>query len=61
MLIVRMDPDEFYELIRGEGGELSSVLLVFYKKIPFEFFWVCLKFCSFLDFEFIEKCYKSFL
>ena len=29
----------------------------FEKKNPFKIFWVCLKYCSFLDFDVIEKCY----
>ena len=29
------------------------------KKIASKIFWVCLKYCSFLDFQFIEKCYSS--
>ena len=47
--------DIFLEFIRG-GTELSAELLDL-KKNPFEIFWLCSKYCSFLDFEFIEKCY----
>ena len=47
--------DFFVELTWG-GTELSTELLDL-KKNPFEIFWVCSKYCSFLDFEFIEKCY----
>ena len=50
--------DFFVDVIR-RGTELSTELLDLKKKIS-EIFWVCLKFCSFLDLEFIEKCYKSF-
>ena len=51
--------DFFVELIWG-GTELSTELLDLKKKNPSEIFWVCLKYCSFLDFKFIEKCYYSF-
>ena len=47
--------DFIVELIRGRS-ELSTELLDL-KKNPFEIFWVCSKYCSFLDFEFVEKCY----
>ena len=47
--------DFFVDVIRG-GTELATELLDWKKKI-FEIFWVCLKYCSFLDFEFIETCY----
>ena len=30
------------------------------KKIAPRIFCVCLKYCSFFDFEFIEKCYSNF-
>ena len=30
------------------------------KKIASHIFWVCLKYFSFFDFAFIEKCYSSF-
>ena len=46
------------ELIWG-GTELSTELLDLKKNFS-KFFWVRLKYCSFLDFEFIETCYSSF-
>ena len=46
------------ELTRG-GWELSTELLV-KKKIAAKIFWVWLKYGSFFDFDFIEKCYSSF-
>ena len=53
--------DFFVALFRGGGGgaELSTELLD-WKKNPVKIFWVCTKYCNFLDFEFIEKCYESF-
>ena len=45
----------FVDVIRG-GIELSTELFDLKKKIS-EIFCVCLKFCSFFDFEFIKKFY----
>ena len=53
-------PDFFVELIRGRT-ELSSEVFDSDKKNPLEIFWVWLKYCSSVDFEFIEKFYKTFL
>ena len=46
------------ELTRGhENSQQNSWIK---KKIAFKSFWVCLNYCSFFDFDFIEKCYSSF-
>ena len=42
------------ELFRGGGTRTLNRTTAFNKKIPFEIFWVCLKLCSFFDFEYIE-------
>ena len=39
----------------GGGGRTLNRTLGLKKKIPSEICWVCLKFCSFLDFELIEN------
>ena len=48
--------DFFVELIQG-GNRTLNRTVGFEKKNLFEIFLVCSKYCSFLDFEFIEKCY----
>ena len=50
------------ELIRGGGwgGGTLNRTVAFNKKIAFEIYWVCLKYCSFFDFEFIEKISLDF-
>ena len=42
------------------GNRTLNRTVGFKKKNPSEIFCVCLKYCSFLDFEFIEKYYYSF-
>ena len=37
------------------GDQNPQQNVAFNKKIAFEIFWVCLKLCSFFDFEFIAK------
>ena len=44
----------------SEGNRTLNRTVGLEKKNPSEIFWVCLKYCSFSDFEFIEKCYYSF-
>ena len=42
------------------GDENSQQKSWIKNKIASKIFWVCLKYCSFFDFEFIEKFYSSF-
>ena len=46
------------ELTRGDENSQQNSWIKY--KIASKIFWVCLKYCSFFDFEFIEKCYSSF-
>ena len=45
----------FLVLIRGD--QISQQNSCMERKVSFEIFRVCLKLCSFFDFEFIEKYY----
>ena len=47
--------DFFVELIWGKENSEQNCCI--WKKNSSEIFWVYLKYCSFLDFEFIEKCW----
>ena len=50
-----------FPTIHSGGTRILNRTLAFNEKIPFVIFCVCLKLCSFFDFEFIEKFYETFL